>query len=198
MKLKIASVFSFLLFSFAIIAQQQITVSGTVTEESTGDPAIGVSILVKGTGHGTVTNIDGKYILDKVPVNGTIVFSYIGMITIEIPVNGRSTIDVRLSEDVHALEEVLVIGYGTAKKRDLTGSIASINAEEISNRPSTNILTSLQGKVAGVQVVNTGRAGQDPEIRIRGTNSINGYSPLYVVDGLFSDNINYHYCPVKI
>ncbi|HBG57845.1 MULTISPECIES: SusC/RagA family TonB-linked outer membrane protein [unclassified Proteiniphilum] len=191
MKLKIASVFSFLLFSFAIIAQQQITVSGTVTEESTGDPAIGVSILVKGTGHGTVTNIDGKYILDKVPVNGTIVFSYIGMITIEIPVNGRSTIDVRLSEDVHALEEVLVIGYGTAKKRDLTGSIASINAEEISNRPSTNILTSLQGKVAGVQVVNTGRAGQDPEIRIRGTNSINGYSPLYVVDGLFSDNINY-------
>lgn len=190
MKLKIVTVLSFL-FCTLLLSAQQITISGTVIEESTGDPAIGVSVLVKGTNHGTVTDIDGNYSLSNVSNDATLVFSYIGMLTLEEPVNGRSTINVTLSEDVQALEEVVVIGYGTARKRDLTGSIASINADEISNRPSANLLASIQGKVAGVQVVNTGRAGQDPEIRIRGTNSINGYAPLYVVDGLFSDNINY-------
>lgn len=191
MKLKIVSLLIVFLGSSPIWAQGQVTVSGTVTEGSTGDPAIGVSILVKGTSHGTVTGIDGDYTLSDVPADGTLVFSYIGMNTVEEPVNGRATINVTLSEDVQALEEVVVIGYGTARKRDLTGSIVSIDADEIANLPSTNILASIQGKVAGVHIVNTGRAGQDPEIRIRGTNSINGYSPLYVVDGLFSDNINY-------
>ena len=181
----------FLLCSSLLFAQQQITVSGTVTETTTGDSGIGVTVLVEGTSNGTVTDIDGNYTLNNVPSNGTLIFSYIGMTTVEEPVNGRTTINVSLSEDVQALDEVVVIGYGSARKRDLTGSIASINAEEIANRPSTNLLASIQGKVAGVQVVNTGRAGQDPEVRIRGTNSINGYSPLYVVDGLFSDNINY-------
>lgn len=197
MKLKIATVFSFLLFSSILLSQQHITVSGTVTEESTGDPAIGVSVLVKGTATGTITDIDGNYTLSSVPSNATIVFSYIGMNTAEVPVNGRSTIHVQLAEDVHALDEVVVIGYGTARKRDLTGSIVSINAEEIANRPSTNILASIQGKVPGVQITNTGRAGQDPQIRIRGTNSINGYAPLYVVDGLHTDNIN-HLNPADI
>jgi TonB-linked SusC/RagA family outer membrane protein len=98
---------------------------------------------------------------------------------------------VTLSEDVQALEEVVVIGYGAARKRDLTGSIATVSANDIANRPTTNPLAAIQGKVSGVQVVNSGRAGQDPEIRIRGTNSITGHLPLYVVDGLFVDNINY-------
>src|SRR5690554_3662106 len=191
MKLKTILLLIVFLGSFSLWAQGQVTVSGTVTEESTGDPAIGVSILVKGTSHGTVTGIDGDYTLSDVPADATLVFSYIGMNTVEEPVNGRATINVTLSEDVQALEEVVVIGYGTARKRDLTGSIVSIDADEIANLPSTNILASIQGKVAGVHIVNTGRAGQDPEIRIRGTNSINGYSPLYMVDGLFSDNINY-------
>lgn len=191
MKLKTILLLIVFLGSFSLWAQGQVTVSGTVTEESTGDPAIGVSILVKGTSHGTVTGIDGDYTLSDVPADATLVFSYIGMNTVEEPVNGRATINVTLSEDVQALEEVVVIGYGTARKRDLTGSIVSIDADEIANLPSTNILASIQGKVAGVHIVNTGRAGQDPEIRIRGTNSINGYSPLYVLDGLFSDNINY-------
>lgn len=191
MKLKTILLLIVFLGSFSLWAQGQVTVSGTVAEESTGDPAIGVSILVKGTSHGTVTGIDGDYTLSDVPADATLVFSYIGMNTVEEPVNGRATINVTLSEDVQALEEVVVIGYGTARKRDLTGSIVSIDADEIANLPSTNILASIQGKVAGVHIVNTGRAGQDPEIRIRGTNSINGYSPLYVVDGLFSDNINY-------
>ena len=191
MKLKIATVIYLLLFSFVLSAQQQHTVTGTVTEGATGDPAIGVTVLVKGSTIGTVTDIDGKYTLSNVPQDATIVFSYIGMLTIEEPLNGRSVVSVIMAEDVQALDEVVVIGYGSARKRDLTGSIISLNADEIANRPTTNLISSVQGKVAGVQIVNTGRAGQDPEVRIRGTNSINGYSPLYVVDGLFSDNINY-------
>lgn len=101
------------------------------------------------------------------------------------------SINVTLKEDSQVLAETVVIGYGSAKKRDLTGSITNVKGEEIANKPATNPLSSLQGKVAGVQIVNSGRAGADPEIRIRGTNSINGYKPLYVVDGLFNDNINF-------
>src|SRR5690554_4430399 len=193
MKIKATIISCFLLFTFLLTAQQQLTVSGKVTEATTGESGIGVTVLVKGTNNGTVTDIDGNYTLNNVPSNGTLVFSYIGMTTVEEPVNGRTTINAILREDVQALDELVVIGYGTARKRDLTGSIASIDADEIANRPSSNLLASIQGKVAGVQVVNSGRAGQDPEVRIRGTNSINGYSPLYVVDGLFSDNINYLY-----
>ncbi len=191
MKLKIATLLNLMLFSFVLFAQQPVTVTGTVTEGATGDPAIGVTVLVKGTAIGTVTDFDGHYTLNKVPANATIVFSYIGMLSVEEPLNGRAIVNVVMKEDVQALEEVVVIGYGSAKKRDLTGSIVSVSADEIANRPTTNLLSSVQGKVAGVQIVNSGRAGQDPEVRIRGTNSINGYSPLYVVDGLFSDNINY-------
>jgi TonB-linked SusC/RagA family outer membrane protein len=191
MRQKIVFSLAFLLISFFAFAQQQITVSGTVTEGATGDPAIGVSVLVKGTTTGVVTDFNGNYTLHNVPSNATLVFSYIGMNTVEEAVNGRSVINVVLSEDIHALQEVMVIGYGTARKRDLTGSIVSISAADIANRPSSNPLAALQGRVAGVQVVNTGRAGQDPEIRIRGTNSINGFRPLYVVDGLFADNINF-------
>ena len=191
MKIKIVTFLSFLLCSFMLFAQQQLNVTGTVTEGTTGDPAIGVTVLVKGTTNGTVTGIDGTYTLSNVPATATLVFSYIGMVTVEESVNGRSSINISMVEDVQALEEVVVIGYGTARKRDLTGSIVTISADEIANRPSANPLASLQGKVSGVQIVNSGRAGQDPEIRIRGTNSVNGYKPLYIVDGLFSDNISY-------
>ncbi|HCB00165.1 MAG TPA: SusC/RagA family protein, partial [Porphyromonadaceae bacterium] len=191
MKLKTILILCFLLFLVGLSAQQPITVSGTVTEGATGDPAIGVTVLVKGTTNGTVTGIGGDYTLSNVPANATLMFSYIGMLTVEESVNGRSVINISMLEDVQALDEVVVIGYGTARKRDLTGSIVSVSAGEIADRPSANPLASLQGKVAGVQIVNTGRAGQDPEIRIRGTNSINGYKPLYIVDGLFSDNISH-------
>ncbi len=190
MKCKILIIIFFLI-SYLAFAQQHITVSGKITEKTTGKPAIGVSILVKGTSNGTVSDINGTFMLTHVPPNATLVFSYIGMSTVEENVNKRTIINIQLSEDVHALEEVVVIGYGSAKKRDLTGSIVRVKSSDISDRPSTNPLASIQGKIAGVQVVNTGRAGQDPEIRVRGTNSINGYKPLYVVDGLFSDNINY-------
>ena len=113
------------------------------------------------------------------------------MTTQSVKVGAQSVINVTLKEDSQVLAETVVIGYGSAKKRDLTGSIETVKAADIATKPASNPLASIQGKIAGVQIVNTGRAGQDPEIRIRGTNSINGYTPLYVVDGLFTDNINY-------
>ena len=165
------------------------TVTGTVTD-MLGDPLIGASVLVQGTSNGVITDIDGKYSIQVTPENA-LEFSYVGMVKQTIKVGNQSVIDVQLKDDSNMLAETVVIGYGSAKKRDLTGSITNIKGDEIANMPSTNPLSSLQGKVAGVQIVNNGRAGDDPEIRIRGTNSINGYKPLYIVDGLFNDNINF-------
>lgn len=180
-----------LLFAITSMAQNKITISGVVTDK-TGETVIGASVRVKGQeSKGSITDINGKYQIVDVASNATLIFSYIGMREQEIAVNGRSTINVKMEEDSQLIDEVVVVGYGSAKKRDLTGSIVTVKADEIASKPSTNPLTSIQGKVAGVQVVNTGRAGQDPEIRVRGTNSINGFKPLYVVDGLFTDNINY-------
>lgn len=180
-----------LLFAITSMAQNKITISGVVTDK-TGETVIGASVRVKGQeSKGSITDINGKYQIVDVASNATLIFSYIGMREQEIAVNGRSTINVKMEEDSQLIDEVVVVGYGSAKKRDLTGSIVTVKADEIASKPSTNPLASIQGKVAGVQVVNTGRAGQDPEIHVRGTNSINGFKPLYVVDGLFTDNINY-------
>ena len=180
-----------LLVSVFMMAQSKIAVSGTVTDKN-GETVIGASVRVKGNESlGTITDFDGKYQISGVASNASLIFSYIGMKEQIVAVNGRSSINVVMEENSQLIDEVVVVGYGSAKKRDLTGSIVTVKADEIASKPSTNPLASIQGKVAGVQIVNTGRAGQDPEIRMRGTNSINGYTPLYVVDGLFTDNINY-------
>ncbi|NDV94028.1 TonB-dependent receptor [Dysgonomonas sp. 521] len=179
----------FVLASITAIHAQTNTITGTVTDNN-AEPLIGVTVRIQGTSTGTITDIDGNYSI-AAKSNETLEFSFVGMKPQLIAVGSKTRIDVVLEDDATMLTETVVIGYGTAKKRDLTGSIASIRAEDIANRPSANPLASLQGKVAGVQVVNTGIAGQDPEIRIRGTNSINGYKPLYVVDGLFNDNISF-------
>ena len=165
------------------------TVTGVVTD-SFNEPLIGASIVVQGTTNGVITDLDGKYSI-KVTPGATLQFSYVGMEKQSIKVGNQSIINVQLKDDSQMLAETVVIGYGSAKKRDLTGSITNIKGDEIANKPVANPLSALQGKVAGVQVINSGRAGEDPEIRVRGTNSINGYKPLYVVDGLFNDNINF-------
>lgn len=179
------------LFLTSIIGYaQERTISGTITD-SNKEPLIGLSVAVEGTTTGVMTDLDGKYSISAKP-GDILVFSYVGMQSQKITVANQSVIDVVMTEDAATmLNATVVIGYGTAKKRDLAGSIVSISAEDIANRPSSNPLASLQGKVSGVQIVNSGRTGQDPEIRIRGTNSINGYKPLYVVDGLFYDNVNF-------
>lgn len=177
-----------LLMTTSLFAQEK-TVTGTVTD-STNEPLIGASVVIQGTSNGTITDIDGKYSITASPDN-VLEFSYVGMVKQDVKVGSQHVINVQLKEDSQMLAETVVIGYGSAKKRDLTGSITNIKGAEIANKPSTNPLSSLQGKVAGVQIINSGQAGSDPEIRVRGTNSINGYKPLYIVDGLFNDNINF-------
>ena len=179
----------FLLAGIVGLHAQTKTITGTVTDDL-NEPLIGVSVRIQGTTTGTVTDIDGTYSI-AVNAGDVLEFSFVGMTSQLITVGADNTINVVLKENANTLAETVVIGYGTARKRDLTGSIVSIKGEELASKPATNPLSSLQGKVAGVQVINTGRAGDDPEIRMRGTNSINGYKPLYVVDGLFNDNINF-------
>ena len=166
---------------------KDIRVAGRVTNAA-GDGLAGVSVAVKGSRTGTVTNATGNFAL-TVPDNAVLVFSYVGYESKEVPVAGQSTINVQLAESVRIQEQVVVIGYGTASKRDLTGSIVKISGKEVQDRPNTNPIASLQGKVAGLSVVNNGTPGAEPDIRIRGTVSIGQVHPLYVVDGIFEDNI---------
>ncbi|WP_209404838.1 TonB-dependent receptor [Pseudozobellia sp. WGM2] len=175
-----------------LFAQDGITVSGTINDAE-GTPLPGASIVVSGTTTGTQTDFDGNYILNDVPSNGTLSISYIGFTSKELPVNGQTTINVSLSEDTETLEEVVVVGYGTQKKADLTGSIATVKSEDISRTPSGAAMQSLQGKVAGLQVVSSGEPGTGPTIRVRGIGSyVDGASnPLYVVDGTFYDDIDF-------
>lgn len=177
-----------LLSSFNLFAQQT-TVSGTVTSE-TGTPLTAVSVTVKGSSRGTSTNPEGRFTI-SVPSSSTLIFSSIGYINQEVPVAGKTTINITLANSNRELEQVVVIGYGTANKRDLTGSIVKISGREVADRPNTNPVASLQGKVSGLSIVNSGQPGQEPDIRIRGTISRYQTKPLYVVDGLFNDNINF-------
>lgn len=182
-----------LLFAVVSMAQNKITVSGIVTEKKTGEPAIGATVLVKGKpGQGTITSVDGGYTLLEVPSDGVLVFSFMGMESIEIPVNGKNKINAVLAENSTQLDEVVVVGYGTARKRDLTGSIVSISGEDIKNAPAANPIRALQGKVPGLDIMNSGAAGGGATIRLRGVATINAStSPLYVVDGMFVDNIDF-------
>ncbi len=169
---------------------QDVTVTGKVTSSPGGEALPGVSVSIKGAGAGTSTNATGNYSV-TVPDNAVLVFSYVGYESQEIAVGGRTEINVTLQESTQVMDQVVVIGYGTAVKRDLTGSIAKVAGKEVADKPNPNPIASLQGKVAGLTVVNSGRAGQEPDVRIRGTISITQTKPLYVVDGLLNDNINF-------
>src|SRR5258706_7967601 len=168
----------------------QKTVTGRVVAKDDGAALPGVNIVEKGTTNGTVTDADGKYSI-SVGSGATLVFSFIGYSTQEIVVENQSTIDVTMSTDSKSLDEVVVIGYGVANKRDLTGSIVKLDGSVVADKPNTDPVASLQGKVAGLSVVNNGTPGQAADIRIRGTGSIGNVHPLYVVDGILNDNIDY-------
>ena len=169
---------------------QNKTITGTVIDNF-GEPLIGVSVVVKGTSNGVVTDIDGNYSLTNVPNNATLTFSYIGMLSQEIQAQGRSQINVTLKEDNQQLEEVVVIGYGSAKSKDLTSPITVVKGDELLSTPSSSPMAALQGKVSGVNVVNSGAPGESPTVRIRGVGSFTESSPLYVVDGMFYDDISF-------
>lgn len=171
---------------------QTLTVKGTVTSASDKEPMIGATVQVKGTGNGSITGLDGDYILTNVSSNAVLVFSSIGFDTQEIPVNGKTVINVELKESTELLEEVVVIGYGTVKKSDLTSSISTVKGEEITQTVTGNAMDALQGKVNGVQVASGGGPGTTPKVLIRGVTTVNGSNPLYVVDGMpVGDNINF-------
>lgn len=166
------------------IAEAQV-VEGVVTDTS-GEPIPGVNILVQGTSHGTSTNLEGRYELSVDSLEETLVFSYIGYDSQVVPIEGRETINIELQRAAVSGDEVVVVGYGVQRRSDMTGSVGSVSAEEIQNRPTTNVEQSLSGRVAGVDVaLNSGRPGGTPDIRVRGTTSVsNTNDPLYVVDGV--------------
>lgn len=167
----------------------RIKITGKVTGEN-NEALAGASVLEKGTNNGTFADNNGNFSF-TVDNDATLVISSIGYEPTEVKVGGRSVVDVKLKLAVQKMDEVVVIGYGQASKRDLTGSIVKIAGKEVADKPNTNPVASLQGKVAGLSVVNNGTPGAAPDIRIRGTISIGSVRPLYVVDGVFNDNIDY-------
>lgn len=186
-----------LLFLFPIgisYGQDTNTVSGTVTSASDNTTLPGVNIIVKGTTTGTVTDVNGVYRINVPNANDTLVFSSIGYAILEVPINGRTTIDMNLAEDIQSLQEVVVVGYGTQKRANLTGAVASVSTKEIDNRPITSAATALQGTVSGVHInQNSGQAGRDNvQINIRGIGTLNNAAPLVLVDGIEAplNNIN--------
>jgi TonB-linked SusC/RagA family outer membrane protein len=170
-------------------ADQDKRITGRISNDA-NEPLAGVSVSVKGTNRGTSTNANGDFEL-SVPENATLVISAVGYLNQEIVVGSQTNLVVKLLQSTVKMDEIVVIGYGTASKRDLTGSIAKVTGREVADKPNTNPIASIQGKVAGVSVVNSGRPGQEPDIRIRGTVSRFQTKPLYVVDGLLNDNINF-------
>jgi TonB-dependent starch-binding outer membrane protein SusC len=174
---------SVLLLLFFAGAVQAINITGRVTLDD-GDPAIGASVAVKGSGRGTVTDVNGNYNLQNVEPTATLLFSYTGYETQEVPVNGRTTIDVTLAGAGNTLDQVVVIGYGTQKRSDLTGSIATVSSKDYASTPVYSLEQGLQGRAAGVQVTQaSGAPGAAMRIQIRGVGTNGDTEPLYVIDG---------------
>lgn len=164
---------------------QATKVAGTVSDQQ-GNALPGVTIVIKGSTTGTITDMDGRYALDHVPAGSKLVFSFVGMISREIAVES-SVIDVILREDAIGIDEVVAIGYGSLRKSDLTGSVVSVKADDLSSTALPSISNALQGKAAGVHIINSGTPGNDATIRIRGTGTINNNNPLLVIDGFPTD-----------
>jgi TonB-dependent starch-binding outer membrane protein SusC len=174
------------------LTEAQATITGTVFDSDT-QALPGVNVLVKGTANGTTTDANGKFSLAADPGNTVLVFSFIGYTTQEVAVNGRSVVDVTLAADTKTLNEVVVVGYGTQKKSDVTGSVGVVKGSDLLTAPVNNALQGLKGKVAGVNVfLNSGSPTASPRVVIRGVGTINAKSqPLYVVDGVVMDDIRF-------
>lgn len=179
-------------FMFPVLGDAQtIEISGTVLD-SGKTPIIGASVLEKGTTNGIITDIDGNFTLSVSP-NGTLSISYVGYQTQEIHINGKTVFNITLKEDNELLDEVIVVGYGTMKKSDMTGAISSVDVEELTKRATTNPAEALQGKIAGVNIMKAGgNAGAGVSVKIRGVKSFGDNEPLYIIDGFPGDinNVN--------
>lgn len=167
------------------------TVTGTVTDAA-GEPLIGVSVKVKGAQQGAITDFDGNFKLDNIGQETTLVFSYVGFISQEVKVGTQSMLNITLREDTQSLEEVVVIGYGSVKKKDITGSVATVNSDALVAVPVASVTEALTGKLAGVQITTTeGSPDAEMKIRVRGGGSITqSNDPLYIVDGFPVESIS--------
>ena len=156
-----------------------------IVKDTSGEPVIGANVIVKGTTNGTITGIDGDFTLSNVKKSDVIVFTFIGYKTEEVKYTGQPSVNVTLKDDTELLDEVVVIGYGTVNKRDLTGSVASVKAEDIAAVPVSSAVEALTGKLAGVNITTTeGSPDAEMKIRVRGGGSLSqDNSPLYIVDG---------------
>jgi TonB-linked SusC/RagA family outer membrane protein len=189
------------LLCLTAVAQEEKQVSGKVTSQDDGSSVPGVNIVVQGTSKGTTSDAEGNYSIQLGASENTLVFSFVGFKPATVQVDGQTTINVALESDVTSLEEVVVVGYGTQREKDLTSAITTVRSEDIVKTPTGQAMQALQGKVPGLQVVSSGQPGVSPTIRIRGVGSmprkdINGVplnteAPLYVVDGMFFDNIDF-------
>ena len=168
--------------------QQNKTITVTVTDAM--GPVTGANVLVKGTTNGTITDMNGNAVIENVPSDAVIVVSFIGYTTQEIPVGNRSKLSVKIAEDTQKLDEVVVVGYGTQAKKDITGSVAVVSSEALSETPVATFAEALQGKASGVYISSSGAPGAETTIRIRGVGSVNGSDPLIVVDGVSNVDID--------
>lgn len=178
--------------TFTVVAQEKnLNVSGVITDK-TGEPLIGVTIMLEDAKRGTTTDLDGKYSLEDVPSNARLLINSIGFAPERISVNNKTVIDVVMVEDLKQLEDVVVIGYGSANRRDITGAISSVSSEKMESQSPVNIMDAVQGQVAGVEIVSgSGAPGEGSNVRVRGTATFEGGAkPLYVVDGVIYDNID--------
>lgn len=183
--LKTAATILSLFCALHTFGQNTLKVSGTVSEAATGEPLVGVSVVVDGTTDGTVTDLDGRYEI-SVPAEGSLVFSSIGFTDVKTAVGGRSLINITMEEDTEFLDEVVVVGYSVQKKRDVLGAVSKVSGKDLAKVPVSSVQQSLQGRVAGVSVASqTGAPGASISVRVRGTSSISSSNePLYIVDGI--------------
>ena len=176
--------------SSAFELQQQKTISGKVTD-NTGAGLPGVSVVLKGTTTGVITDMDGKYTISKVPENATLQFSFVGMKPQELAVGGKTTINVILADETIGIEEVVAIGYGVQKKKLITGATSQVDGSDIHKQNTTTVLDALKGQISGVSITKvSAQPGDDFKVNIRGLGTTGNSSPLYVVDGVTVSSIN--------
>jgi len=176
-----------LMANLSLMAQQTIT---GIVKDTGGEPIPGVSVVVKGTSAGTLTGIDGKYSLPVPAGASELRFSFIGYTILEVAINGKSVIDATLELAVNEMSEVVVVGYGTQRRATVTGAISSVTSDKLTALPTSGLDQALQGRAAGVTVINNGAPGFESTIRVRGISTVNDANPLYVVDGVVSTSIN--------
>ncbi|MDY0202128.1 MAG: SusC/RagA family TonB-linked outer membrane protein [Tenuifilaceae bacterium] len=188
MKQKIIALTVFFIMPFALLSQ--VLVKGTIVDES-NEPLPGVTVIVQGTTRGTFSDLDGKYTIQANP-SEALVYSMVGMVTQTLIVGDRTTINITLSLESTSVDEVVVIGYGSQRAKDLTAPIIKVKGETLALQSTSNAMQAMQGKASGVQIINSGVPGRGPSVKIRGIGSIGDYAnPLFVVDGVFVDNVDF-------